>query len=73
MLCGSGFDLLAEGFAGEGELVGDLQRTEALGTRVVRPELDAMTAFATGQRDGRTEIDAGLRWNRRARQGWTGQ
>ena len=46
---GSGLDPPAQSLAGERELVGDLERTEALGTRVERAEFDAVSAFATGR------------------------
>ena len=48
----AGRDLLA----GHGrEVVGDLERAEALGTRVVRPELDLVATLAARQRPGVAE------------------
>ncbi len=45
----TGLDLLA---GDRREVVGDLQRAEALGARVERAQVDPMTTLATGQRGG---------------------
>ena len=55
---GAGLDPPAQGRPVQREVVGDLERTEALGTRVEGAEIDAVSALATGERDGGAEIDA---------------